>query len=190
MDLAAAQPYWRTRQLPTECLPAIAANDVGRHRGGTAARKLASLREPNRSKVGSLFDRALNQVGVARMTDDEAWTHVARDLAHRILAGQTEPCRGARLLTLAWSAAPALGELWMFQMLDREAKMCKDRPGLQGVRADIVQAARRFVISTEGEAGSRMSKFRPEHPPPYLTHAVPQPSTVSRALQWWMRQRG
>lgn len=72
MDLEAAQPYYVLGLLPPEEVPSIAYNDLVRGRDGDALVELVSLCRPTWREIGTLMDRALEEIGVSQQPAERA----------------------------------------------------------------------------------------------------------------------
>ena len=96
LDLARAQLALGT--LQSGGLPDLAAELLETGRDTPSLRVLAGSGRPVMSDVGSVFEHALRELGLAPLDKQQALRVLTRRHAHAILSGEVEPYDGARLI--------------------------------------------------------------------------------------------
>jgi hypothetical protein len=152
-DLSYYFALWRIQKLPPERVPGIAIEALEAGFDSPALRRLAALQEPSSADIGTLFDQAMNELGLSPATQEQIesrqtdeWIHnavpLARHIAKQIIGNEVD-------IAQAWLSIPyrdgELGPLGVFfEKADPTSCVVFD----EDFRLDIGSAARQFLELT------------------------------------------
>ncbi len=86
---------WYHEDFPAERMPDFAVWALQNGWDGTALRELAGMKSATRSNEGKLVERALLELGIQRMTQQEAAKFLTLSVFNQIVSGQLHPAPGA-----------------------------------------------------------------------------------------------
>jgi len=147
MTIELAQALYRLGRLPPDTLGALGVELLTSGIDSPGVRELAWLSESATwAEVGKLFDRVLEELGKAPISERAAAYVVAEVAARDIVAGRTTPYEGAaRIAYTSWHAAGMPDELTGFYFWADE---WEDHPEYRDAcEQDIRREAQLFLAS-------------------------------------------
>jgi hypothetical protein len=97
-EIRLAQARWTLGLLYPERLPDLACAALAADIDSPSLRLLAGENRPSRTTVMPIFNRALSELGLGTITQDEARLIVGRSWAKQIVAGVVTPYEGAKAI--------------------------------------------------------------------------------------------
>jgi hypothetical protein len=93
-----AARFWLDFHLPSSELPTIAVAALESGLDSTSLRVLAGELHPSRADSGPIFESALEELGIIRLSQREAVATLAQHYAEQILSDAVTPFEGARAI--------------------------------------------------------------------------------------------
>jgi hypothetical protein len=96
LDVEQLAARWVLDLIPSDEWPEAAAQALTDGRDGPALRELAGERDPIRSEISRVVERALVELGAPKLSRRDAAMALAKRLAAQIVEGSMEPYDGAK----------------------------------------------------------------------------------------------
>ena len=146
-DLVSAR--WILGLIPGEELPGIAITALESGLDGTALRETAGLFRPTIRDAGTIFKRALEEMGCKPITKLQAGVYWAKEIAGQIVTGEIDPYEGAcRIWSDVWQECDRPEQLTPLVALASEYEDDFARRPLYA--EDIIREAQKLLA--EGDA--------------------------------------
>jgi hypothetical protein len=148
------QAKWVLRQLPTEVLPGIAADLLESGKDSSAIRRVAAHVSPTWFDVHEDFEKVLAELGLPKITQEQAWLVLARDMAKQIIEGRIAPETGAAQLAHFGLDQPYqdYGTSYANEMLEFELLIIDKDQFDESTRIEISNLAKKFLDCTSPDS--------------------------------------